>query len=151
MRVLGWNRSARDIPGIQQVDLETLLRESDFVSVNVALAEETRNLLDRDRIALMKEDAVLVNTARGGIVDEEALFDALAQGRLAAAGLDVFESEPVGDAHPLLSLANVVATPHIGSATLSTRAKMADMAVDNLLAAFAGDRMPHCVNPEVYG
>ena len=151
MRILGWNRSARDIPGVQQVDLDTLLRESDFVSVNVALAEETRGLLDRDRLALMQHDAVLVNTARGGIVDEDALFEALSQGRLAAAGLDVFEREPVGDAHPLLTLPNVVVTPHIGSATLSTRAKMADMAVENLLAGFSGDRMPHCVNPEVYG
>jgi glyoxylate reductase len=150
MRILGWNRSERDIPGIEQIDLETLLRESDFVSINVALAEETRHLLDRDRLALMKHDAVLVNTARGGIVDEDALFEALAQGRLAAAGLDVFEREPVAGAHPLLSLANVVATPHIGSATLSTRARMADMAVENLLAAFSGRRMPHCVNPEVY-
>jgi glyoxylate reductase len=96
----------------------------------------------------MKPDAVLVNTARGGIVDETALYEALSRGRLAAAGLDVFDREPVASDNPLLSLSNVVATPHIGSATLATRAKMADMAVENLLAAIAGNPMPHCVNPE---
>lgn len=151
MRVLAWNRSVRDVPDVEQVDLDTLLAESDIVSVHVALAEETRGLIDRRRIDAMKADAVLVNTARGGIVDEAALGDALRHGRLAAAGLDVFDREPVPADHPLLSLPNVVATPHIGSATRRTRALMADMAVDNLLAALNGERMPHCANPEVYG
>lgn len=151
MRVLGWNRSPLDVPGVENRELEDLLAESDFVSIHVALGEETRNLIDARRIALMKDDAVLVNTARGGIVDEEALAEALSHGGLAAAGLDVFAREPVAEDHPLLSLPNVVTTPHIGSATNATRAKMADMAAENVLAALAGDAMPCCVNPEVYG
>lgn len=151
MRVLGWNRSPRAVPDVQAMELERLLAESDFVCITVALAEETRGLIDASRLALMKPDAVLINTARGGIVDEVALADALRAGELAAAGLDVFAEEPVPDDHPLLSLPNVVATPHIGSATVVTRAKMADMAVANTLAALAGERMPSCANPEVYG
>ncbi|MFK8040984.1 2-hydroxyacid dehydrogenase [Congregibacter sp.] len=150
MKVLAWNRSARNVPGVEMVELDDLLADSDFVSINVALGEETRNLIDARRLGLMKRDAVLVNTARGGIVDEVALAEALSHDRLAAAGLDVFEREPVPDDHPLLSLPNVVATPHIGSATLATREKMADMAALNMLAALGNEKMPNCVNPEVY-
>ena len=150
MRVLGWNRTARDIPGIESVELDDLLAASDFVSINVALDAETRNLIDARRIGLMKSDAVLVNTARGGIVDEEALAYALSHDKLAAAGLDVFEREPIPDDHPLMGLPNIITTPHIGSASEATRAKMADVAAANALAALAGERMPHCVNPEVY-
>lgn len=150
MRVIGWNRSPKNVPGVEFMELDELMAQSDFVSINVALGEETRNLIDERRLALMKPDAVLVNTARGGIVDEVALADALSHDRLAAAGLDVFEREPVPEDHPLLSLPNVVATPHIGSATEATRVKMADMAAANMLAALAGERMPNCVNPEVY-
>ena len=93
---------------------------------------------------------MLVNTARGGIVDEHALAAALASGELFAAGVDVFEREPVPADNPLLRLSNVVATPHIGSATTQTRIRMADMAVDNMIAALEGRVMPCCVNPEVY-
>lgn len=150
MRVLAWNRSPVEAPGIEMVKLEDLLGQSDFVSVHVALAAGTRNLLDAQKIALMKPGAVLVNTARGGIVDERALAEALSDGRLFAAGIDVFEQEPVPGDNPLLGLANVVATPHIGSATRQTRARMADMAVDNALAALAGRAMPCCVNALVY-
>ena len=151
MRVLAWNRSPRQVPGVECVGLEALLQRSDFVSVHVALTPQTRNLLNADRIAMMKPGAVLVNTARGGIVDERALAVALANGGLCAAGIDVFEREPVAADNPLLSLPNVVATPHIGSATTQTRARMANMAVDNIIAAVAGRQMPCCVNPEVYG
>ena len=150
MRVLAWNRSERSVAGIESLALNDLLAQSDFVCVTVALSDDTRNLLNADRLALMKSDAVLVNTARGGIVDEHALADALSHGRLAAAGLDVFEREPVPADNPLLSLPNVVTTPHIGSATLATREKMANMAAANMLAALAGQPMPHCVNSEVY-
>jgi len=150
MRVLGWNRSERSLPDIEQCELEVLLAQSDFVCITVALTGETRGMIDASRLALMKRDAVLVNTARGGIVDEQALARALSAGELAAAGLDVFAEEPVVHDHPLLSLPNVVATPHIGSATVATRAKMADMAVRNTLAALNGERMPSCANPEVY-
>jgi len=132
------------------VELDELLQRSDFVSMHVALSAQTRNLLDAGRIGLMKPGAVLVNTARGGIVDERALAAALAGGGLSAAGIDVFEREPLPPDSPLLGLANVVLTPHIGSATTRTRARMADMAAANALAALAGDRMPCCVNPAVY-
>jgi glyoxylate reductase len=116
----------------------------------VALSADTRQLLDARKIALMKPGAVLVNTARGGIVDEAALAAALCEGRLFAAGIDVFEQEPVAATNPLLGLSNVVLAPHIGSATLRTRALMADMAADNALAALRGERMPCCANPSVY-
>lgn len=150
MRVVGWNRSPRELEGIESLGLDEVLAVSDFVSVHVALAEETRMLLDAQRISRMKPGAVLVNTARGGIVDETALAGALVEGHLYAAGIDVFEREPVAVDNPLLSLPNVVVAPHIGSATLATRARMADMAAENALAALADGRMPHCFNPEVY-
>lgn len=150
MRVLAWNRSPREAPGVTRVSLEVLLAESDFLSVHLALTDETRGLLGAERIATMKPGAVLVNTARGGIVDENALAEALGQGHLHAAGIDVFEEEPVPADNRLLSLPNVVLTPHIGSATAATRARMADMAADNAIAALRGEAMPHCVNYEVY-
>ena len=150
MQVLGWNRSPRAVDGVHSVDLDELLLRSDFVSVNVALADDTRNMLDKDRIAMMKPGAVLVNTARGGIVDEHALAEALAQGHLYAAGVDVFAREPIEMDNPLLALPNAVLVPHIGSATTLTRARMADLAVENAIAALQGLNMPHCVNPEVY-
>ncbi len=151
MRVLAWSRTAREVPGVEMLALDELLQRSDFVSVHVALAPQTRNLLDAARIARMKPGAVLVNTARGGIVDEQALAEALAGGRLSAAGVDVFEREPVAADNPLLRLPNVVVTPHIGSATTLTRARMADIAAANAIAALAGQAMPCCVNPQVYG
>jgi glyoxylate reductase len=118
--------------------------------VHVALTATTRNMLDEAAIARMKPGAILVNTARGGIVDEQALARALSDGRLFSAGLDVFASEPLPQDHPLLALDNVVLAPHIGSATQRTRQRMAALAVENMLAAVRGKRMPHCVNPEVY-
>jgi len=150
MNVLGWNRSERQVSGIDNVSMEELLLRSDFVSVHVALNEETRDLLNEQRIAMMKPGAVLINTARGGIVNELALAEALKSGALYAAGIDVFEQEPVPADNPLVDLPNVVLAPHIGSATVITRARMADMAVENALAALQGQAMPHCVNPEVY-
>ncbi|RLQ23428.1 D-glycerate dehydrogenase [Seongchinamella sediminis] len=150
MEVLAWNRTPRELSGIESVSLEELLLRSDFVSLHVALTDDTRGLFDARRIALMKPGAVLVNTARGGIVDEQALADALADGRLSAAGMDVFGQEPVAADNPLLGLPNVVVAPHIGSASVITRAKMADLAVANAIAALRGQAMPHCVNPEVY-
>jgi glyoxylate reductase len=150
MRVLAWNRSPRDVDGVSQVDLDTLLAESDFVAVTLALHDDTRHLIDASRLAQMRSDAVLVNTSRGGIVDEAALAESLRGGRLLAAGLDVFATEPLPADSPLLALPNVVMAPHIGSATQATRRRMADIAVDNALAAVAGERMPHCANPDVY-
>jgi len=150
MHVLGWTRSGRAVEGVESVTFDELLERSDFVSVNVALTSETRDLLDAAAIAKMKAGAVLVNTARGGIVDERALARALAGGRLFGAGVDVFAREPVDMDNPLLQLPNVVVAPHIGSATTRTRAKMAALAADNAIAALECERMPHCVNPEVH-
>lgn len=150
MRLLGWTRSGRAVPGVESASLETLLASSDFVSINVALTEDTRNLIDAAAIAGMKKDAVLINTARGGIVDEVALAAALEEGRLFSAGIDVFAQEPVNMDNPLLNLANVVVAPHIGSASIQTRQRMGELAVENMIAALAGEQMPHCVNPEVY-
>ncbi|HCD56712.1 MAG TPA: D-glycerate dehydrogenase, partial [Halieaceae bacterium] len=150
MRVVAWNRTARDVPGVSNLPLEAVLAESDFLSVHLALTAETRGLLSAARIGSMKPGAVLVNTSRGGIVDEGALAVALSSGRLYAAGIDVFAEEPVPVDNPLLSLPNVVLTPHIGSATAHTRARMADIAANNAIAALQGKPMPHCVNPEVY-
>jgi glyoxylate reductase len=150
MRIISFTRSGRTLPFVQAVSLEALLEQSDFVSIHVALTPDTRNLLDERAIRRMKPGAVLVNTARGGIVDELALARALSEGRLGAAGLDVFEREPLSLDHPLLRLSNVVVAPHIGSASIATRSKMASLSVDNLIAALSGQRMPHCANPSVY-
>jgi len=150
MHVLAWSRTRRAIEGVEWTSLEDLLARADFVSLHVARCDETRGLLGARALARMKPGAVLVNTARGGIVDELALAEALRAGRLAGAGLDVFECEPLVPASPLRELPNVVLTPHIGSASAATRGRMAELAVRNLLAALAGKRMPHCANPEVY-
>ncbi len=151
MDVVAWNRTPREVPGVRSASLDEVLATADFISVHVALTEDTRNLLDTARIAQMKPGAVLVNTARGGIVDEEALAEALHRGHLYAAAFDVFEQEPVPRDNPLLALPNVLVAPHIGSATAKTRARMADLAVENALAAIEGRPMPHCANPQVYG
>lgn len=147
MRVLGWTRSGRSVPGVETTEFGRLLPESDFVSVHVALAPETRNLFDARAIAAMKPGAVLVNSARGGIVDEEALARALKSGALAGAALDVFADEPLSPESPLLELQNVVLAPHIGSGSIATRRRMAELAVRNLLAGLEGRPLPHCVNP----
>jgi glyoxylate reductase len=154
MPVLAWSRTRRPLGELaawaEWVELPELLARSDFVSVHVPLSPETRGLLGVEAIATMKPGAVLVSTARGGVVDEAALVDALERGRLAGAGLDVFEREPLDPRSPLLGRADVVLTPHIGSASDATRARMSDLAARNLLAGLAGERMPRCANPEVY-
>jgi glyoxylate reductase len=150
MRVLGWSRGSQAVPGVERVPLDALLARSDFVSVHVALTAATRGLIDAAAIARMPRHAILVNTARGGIVGEAALVDALRAGRLAGAGLDVFAHEPLPASSPLLALENVVLTPHIGSASVATRARMAEVALANALAGLRGEPLPHCANPEVY-
>lgn len=132
------------------VDLETLWSESDFLSIHVPLTEHTYHLVDARALAKMKKGAVLVNTARGAVVDHDALLEALRSGRLAAAALDVTDPEPLPPDHPLLALPNCIVTPHIASASVATRAKMAVIAAENLLAGLEGHRLPHCANPEVY-
>jgi glyoxylate reductase len=130
--------------------LEELLERSDFVTLHCPLTEETRHLIDDAALARMKPTAYLVNTARGPIVDTDAVARALNDGRIAGAALDVTDPEPLPADHPLLDAPNMLVVPHIASATHATREAMAAIAVDNLLAGLAGERMPHCVNPEVY-
>jgi len=148
MQVVAWSRTRRELPGIRWLSLEELLETSDVVSVHVALNEATRNLLDAGRIGLLPRHAILINTARGGIVDESALCERLRGGNLAGAGLDVFETEPLPADSPLRELENAVLVPHIGSATRRTRARMAGLAVANAVAGLEGRELPHCANPE---
>jgi len=149
MRVLGWTRSGRAVEGVEPASLPALLESAEFVSVHVAHTRETRGLLDAAAIERMKPGAILVNTARGGIVDEGALARALRSGALAAAGLDVFEREPLAPESPLRGLPNLVLAPHIGSASRATRSRMARLAVENLLAGLDGRPLLHCANPDV--
>lgn len=132
--------------GALRVSKEELLRESDYVSLHVPLTPETRHLIGAAELAMMKPTAILVNSARGPVVDEAALVEALRQGRIAAAGLDVFEAEP--KVHPgLLELKNVALAPHIASASVATRRRMSEMAVENALAVLQGRRPANLLNP----
>ncbi len=155
MRVLAYTRSpspevAQNL-GVELVgDLETLLREADIVSLHVPLTEETRHMIGERELNLMKPTAILVNTARGPVVDPDALYRALKEKRIAYAALDVTEPEPLPADSPLLTLDNIVATPHLGSATVQARTAMAEIAARNLIAGLRGERLPYCVNPEVY-
>jgi glyoxylate reductase len=130
--------------------LDDLLRESDFVSINCALTPETRGLIGARELALMKPSAILVNTARGAVVDQRALATALQQGQIAAAGIDVYEREPLPLDDPLLTCPNAVLVPHLGSATFPTRARMARVAAENIVAGLQGRRPPYLVNPAVW-
>lgn len=134
--------------GLEYADLETLLSESDFVTIHTPLADETRHLIGEREFSLMKSTAILINTARGQIVDQDALYQALKSKTIYAAGLDVFEEEPIAQDDPLLQLDNVTVLPHIGSASFATRSKMAVMAAENLIAGLKGERPPNLVNPE---
>ncbi|NMC82347.1 MAG: D-glycerate dehydrogenase [Armatimonadetes bacterium] len=138
------------LTGAKYVDLDTLLAESDFVTIHTQLTPETRGMIGANQLARMKPSAVLVNTARGPIVDQPALTEALREGRLYAAGLDVFEVEPVSQQDPLLELPNVVALPHIGSADETTRNAMARMAAEAILDVSAGRLPAHLVNYDVW-
>ncbi len=153
-RILYVNPSPRPqveaVLGAERVPLERLLRESDFVTLHCPLNAETRHLIDADALRAMKPTAVLVNAARGAVVDTTALVQALRERWIAAAALDVTDPEPLPPEHPLYTLPNCLITPHIGSATHGTRRRMAEIACENLLAGLEGRRLPHCVNPEVY-
>ncbi len=130
--------------------LEELLHRSDFVSVHVYLSPENVHLLGKKQFELMRPTSYLINTSRGAVVDQEALYDALRTGKLAGAALDVTDPEPIDSANPLLTMENVIITPHIASASIQTRMKMATMAVRNLIAGLNGQELPNCANPEVY-
>lgn len=131
-------------------DLDTLLAEADFISLHSFLSAENYHLIGRQQFARMKPGAILVNTARGGLVDPVALIEALQNGQIAAAGLDVFEPEPIQPDNPLLQMENVVIAPHIASASKQTRLRMALMTAENLVAGLEGKRLPYCANPGVY-
>jgi glyoxylate reductase len=154
MSVIYRNRSPRPQAEAEldarPVDLPTLWREADFVSLHAPLTEQTRHIVDADALSRMRDTAVLVNTARGPLVDEAALVDALRGGAIAAAGLDVFESEPSIDAG-LAPLENVVLAPHIGSATIDARSAMVRCCSDNIVAVLKGDPPLTPLNPEVLG
>jgi glyoxylate reductase len=148
MEILYHNRNRREEEfGATYVDtLEELLERSDFVSLHNPLNEETTGLMSTDQFKLMKKTAILVNTTRGPVVDQEALYDALKSGEIAGAALDVTVPEPLPADHPLLTLNNCLIMPHVASGTFDTRMKMATMCVENVLAALAGDWPPYCVN-----
>lgn len=154
MHILYWGprriaESAERELDLTYLPLDQLLAEADFVSVHAPLKPETHHLIGARELALMKPTAFLVNTARGPIVDEQALVRALAARRIAGAGLDVYEHEPQVDA-ALLSMSNVVLTPHLGSAVAELREAMAHVVVDNILAVLEGRPPPNCCNPEIY-
>ena len=154
MRVLYTARSpkieAEREHGLEYTDMATLLRESDFISLHVPLTPQTRGLIGEKEFAEMKSTAILVNTARGPVVDSKALYEALKHGRIAGAGLDVTDPEPIPADDPLLSLDNVVITPHIGSSSTGSRQAMGMLAARNLIAGLNGQPLVHCFNPEVY-
>lgn len=136
--------------GVGYADLDMLLAQSDFITIHTDLNGQTRHMFNASAFAKMKPSSILINTARGPIVDPDALHTALKQGRIRAAALDVTEPEPIPPDSPLLGLPNCTIVPHMASASVATRGKMAEMAARNLLAGLNGTRLPTCVNPEVY-
>lgn len=135
--------------GVAYCHLEDLLKESDFISIHVPVTDKTRHFMNEKRLKLMKPSAILINASRGATVDEVALIKALKEKWIAGAALDVYEREPISDDNPLLDLENTVLVPHIGSATIEARTKMAEMAVLNLLSVLSGERPPRLLNPDV--
>ncbi len=135
---------------LQYVDQDTLLRESDFVSLHTVLNESTYHLIDDEAFSKMKPTAIIVNAARGPVIDPKALYRALKDGEIAGAGLDVTEPEPIPIDDPLLTLDNCLIVPHLASASYKTRGEMSRIAATNLLNGIKGERLLTCVNPEVY-
>ncbi len=152
MRVLAWDRSPHTKPGdgVEFVELNDLLAASDYISIHVPLSTETTNLINAEAFGRMKPNAILVNTARGPVVDQDALVAALQNGTIWAAGLDVTSPEPLPMDHPLHQLPNCVILPHIGSATITARDAMSSLAARNLIAVLNGEMPPHIVNPSVF-
>jgi lactate dehydrogenase-like 2-hydroxyacid dehydrogenase len=142
------NQSA-DI-NVTKVSMDELLQISDIVTLHAPLTSETRRLINKNNLGMMRSSAILINTARGGLVETNALVFALENNLIAGAALDVTDPEPLPPTHPLFRLPNCLIVPHIGSATQQTRRRMAELACQNLLAGLRGDRLPNCVNPEVY-
>jgi len=143
------NRYAEEKYGAKPVSLEELLRRSDYVSVHVPFTEKTRGLIGKNELALMKKAAFLINTSRGPVVDQQALYEALKEKRIAGAALDVFQQEPIASEDPILKLSNVVLVPHIGTATVETRLAMALTAVDDIIRVLKGKEPTNLVNTEL--
>ncbi|HEY9613631.1 D-glycerate dehydrogenase [Allocoleopsis sp.] len=135
---------------VEFVAFDRLLCESDFVTIHTPLSEDTYHLFSDREFEQMKPSSILINTSRGAVVDPDGLYQALSTGQIAGAALDVTEPEPIPMDSSLLTLDNVIIAPHLGSASRQTREKMANMAIENLMAGLRGDRLPYCVNPEVY-
>lgn len=142
------NKEAEDELGIKFADMDSLLEQSDFITLHTNLTAETKHLMGAKQFEKMKGTAILVNTSRGPIVDNMALYEALKSGKIAYAALDVTEPEPMPADHPLLTLDNVIVVPHIASASVAARTKMGLMAADNLIAGLKGEMPPNPVNPE---
>ncbi|NEU30121.1 D-glycerate dehydrogenase [bacterium LRH843] len=154
MNILYHNRTrkleAEKELGATYCSLEELLQQSDHVVLLAPSTPETYHMIGRQQFDLMKKTSVFINTSRGTNVDEQALYDALKEKKIFAAGLDVFELEPISNDHPLLQLSNVTLLPHIGSANVETRQNMANLAIANILKGLANERLPHAVNKEIY-
>ena len=143
-------RELEKIHGFKYASLKRVLTESDFLSIHVPLTPETHHFISDKQLNMMKPSSILINLARGAVVDTEALYKALLKGAIAGAGLDVFDPEPVPPDHPILGLDNVVVLPHIGSASNRSRREMHLLAARNLLAGLKGERLEECANPELY-
>lgn len=143
------NETAERELAARYVSFEELLAESDVISVHANMTPQTAGVFDKQAFSAMKRSSIFINTARGGLHNENDLLAALRDGTIWGAGLDVTNPEPMDKNHPLLELENCVVLPHIGSATIETRTKMLERCVENLLAGLAGKRLPYCVNPEV--
>ena len=143
-------RELEKIHGFKYASLKRVLTESDFLSIHVPLTPETHHFISDKQLNMMKPSSILINLARGAVVDTEALYKALLKGEIAGAGLDVFDPEPVPQDHPILGLDNVVVLPHIGSASNRSRREMHLLAARNLLAGLKGERLEECANPELY-
>ncbi|WP_346235685.1 D-glycerate dehydrogenase [Lysinibacillus telephonicus] len=135
---------------VQYKDLETLLKDSDYVVMLAPATKETYHMLKYEQFALMKPTSIFVNASRGTTIDEDDLYKILKEKKIFAAGLDVFEKEPIDQSHPLLTLDNVIAVPHIGSANVETRDKMVEITLRNILNGLSGEQLLYTVNPEVY-
>ena len=151
LRIVFYDQTAdSEFGAVKMNSLDELLHESDFVSVHTPLNESTRHMVNADFLSKMTPNAVFVNTSRGPVVDQSALYEALKAKKIFAAGLDVTDPEPLPLDSPLLTLENCVIVPHIGSASERTRDAMARLAAENLIAGLKSERLPHCINPEVY-
>ncbi len=154
MNVLYWNRTRLEASeeralGVTYMPMEAVLGQSDYVSIHVALNDQTRHLIGQQELGWMKPTGFIINTSRGPVIDEQALVLALGEKRIAGAGLDVYENEPLLEPE-LYELENAVVAPHLGSATIETRTKMGNMAAENCLQACVGSRPPNLVNPQIY-